>query len=87
MKKGFIVITIAVFIAIFSFVWADTNGVWHRAEDIVGGVFGQDEQGETTDYTFINPVNFNDSVIVNSGIEVDVIKSNNADGNVVIQLG
>jgi hypothetical protein len=26
-------------------VWADTNGVWTRAEDIIAGTFGADEGG------------------------------------------
>lgn len=30
-------------ILVGGFVWADTNGVWNRAEDIVPGVFGGDE--------------------------------------------
>jgi len=39
-------------------VWSDTNGVWQYANDTRGGVFGNDEQGFTTDFTFINPVFF-----------------------------
>lgn len=34
------------------FVWADTNGVWHRAEDIAPGIFGSDEMDGT--YRFNN---------------------------------
>ncbi|MCA9497279.1 MAG: collagen-like protein, partial [Nanoarchaeota archaeon] len=43
-------------------IWADSNGVWNRAEDIRGGIFGGDEQLNTVNYTFINPVYFNESV-------------------------
>lgn len=39
------------------FVWADTNGVWHRAEDVQGGTFGSDEGA--INYTFNNDVYFN----------------------------
>ena len=29
-----------------SIVWADSNGVWHRVEDIQGGIFGSDEKSD-----------------------------------------
>jgi len=45
------------------FVWADTNGVWHRAEDVRLGIFGGDEQGNGTEYIFINPVKFGDKLL------------------------
>lgn len=48
---------------LFSFsVYADSNGIWHFANDIRGGIFGSDELGETTNYTFIHPVYFNVNV-------------------------
>ena len=76
-----IIALIAILFAIFTIVWADSTGVWHRAEDIRGGTFGGDEQPDTSEYTFINPVN------VNSTLRANVIASNNANGNVIIQLG
>lgn len=43
-------------------VWADSNGVWHRAEDVVAGVFGQNEGGG--DYTFPNNLTIINDLIV-----------------------
>jgi hypothetical protein len=40
------------------FIWADSNGVWTFAKDIRGGTFGSDEQADTNNFTFINPVYF-----------------------------
>lgn len=53
------------------FVWADTNGVWDRAQDIVAGTFGAD-QGNGT---FIFP----DNLTVNKNLNVknNVNVSNN----------
>lgn len=36
------------------FIWADTNGIWHNAEDVKPGVFGDDE--EPGQYVFQNNV-------------------------------
>lgn len=33
-------------------IWADSNGIWHRAEDIVEGTFGGDENNSM--YIFPN---------------------------------
>ncbi len=42
-----------------SFVYADTNGVWHLVEDVRPGVFGSNEHADfTNNYTFINKVYF-----------------------------
>ncbi len=37
---------------------ADTNGIWNNAEDLRGGIIGEDEQIENMSYSFINPVYF-----------------------------
>ena len=76
---GFSMLLFILFLGLF--VWADTNGIWHNAQDIRGGIFGDDEQESNMNYTFRNPVNFQDE------IQVNTIKSNNANGNVEIQLG
>jgi hypothetical protein len=65
-------------------VFAESNGIWNRAEDIRGGIFGDDE--DPSDFSFVNPVEFNESVIIKDDLEVNVIKSN-SNGNVIIQLG
>lgn len=39
----------------FGFVWADSNGIWTYAGDILPGTFGSDEGGG--DYTFPNELN------------------------------
>jgi hypothetical protein len=114
LKKSlkFIIVSIVLsFTLLTSFTFADDNGVWHRAEDVRSGTFGDDET--SGDYTFISRVFFNqridatiiydlndpnyyinpnvDSVFNNMNVkgelQVNVIKSNRADGNVVIQLG
>ena len=61
LKTNFNFITNILILLILFFgglVWSDTNGVWQYANDTRGGVFGNDEQGFTTDFTFINPVFF-----------------------------
>lgn len=43
-RFNFITNIVILFILIFGgIVWADTNGIWTRAEDIVAGTFGGDE--------------------------------------------
>ncbi|MDA3855162.1 MAG: hypothetical protein PF569_02800 [Candidatus Woesearchaeota archaeon] len=82
-KNKSILAIISLFIILFMsmFLYADVNGVWHRAEDIRGGIFGLDQDEAPTDYQFINPVDFDDEITVTT------IKSSNGNGNVVIQLG
>ncbi len=41
-------------------IWADSNGVWQRAEDIRAGIFGGDEGGG--EFTFNTTLNLNNSV-------------------------
>jgi hypothetical protein len=71
-------------LVLLGIVFADTNGIWIKAEDIIGGVFGQDEDSQ--DFSFVNPVEFNESVTIKEDLEVNTIKSN-PDGNIIIQLG
>ncbi len=54
------------------FVWADSNGVWHRAEDVQGGIFGNDEQDTSASigFRFLNQVIF-DTDVYYKGIELD----------------
>lgn len=55
------------------FIWADSNGIWTDAKDIRGGTFGSDEQPDTTNYTFINPVYINDKLkSINSNYYIDI---------------
>jgi hypothetical protein len=61
------------------FVWADTNGVWHRAEDVRPGVFGADE--EDGDYVF------EDDLVIESTLETNRIENVNSGDNIVIVLG
>ena len=49
--------------------YADTNGVWHYAEDVVPGVLGLDEGASGSNkFTFINNVELNESLISNSNV-------------------
>ncbi len=52
-------------IFLVSFAYADSNGVWHNAEDIRPGVIGDDENDGT--YTFEDAVNFQNTVNVGLG--------------------
>ena len=47
------------------FIWADSNGVWHETKDIRVGTFGLDEQDTISSFNFLNPVVFNNDVILN----------------------
>ncbi len=49
-----------------AFIWADTNGVWHETKDIRTGTFGSDENDTFSSFYFINPVVFNDEVVLNN---------------------
>lgn len=80
------VFTILLVLTLGVFVWAESNGIWHDAKDVRGGIFGEDEPGYNQNYTFANPVDFQDEITANT-IKVTTIKSNSANGNVVIQLG
>ena len=55
---SFIINTLVLFVLVFGgIIFAESNGVWHRAEDVQGGVFGSDEN--VINYTFNNDVYFN----------------------------
>ena len=70
----------------FSITYADSNGVWHYASDIRGGVFGSDEQDVTGGFSFVNLVSFNDFVNINQGLNISGnvnLKDNlNVNGNI-----
>ena len=89
MKKDILYILTLTFFLVLSLIgtiWAESNGVWIESKDIRGGTFGSDEQGSTSDFTFINPVDFNSEVEMDTA-KVKTIKSNSANGNVVVELG
>ena len=48
------------------FVWADSNGVWHRAEDVLAGTFGGDEG--RGNYTFPDELNINGNLKIDGKI-------------------
>lgn len=58
--KYFFSFLIVLFLVFIGVIFADTNGIWHRAEDIQGGIFGDDEN--PINYTFKVPVYFNDEL-------------------------
>lgn len=110
MNKDFILkfnfvsnILILILLIFGGLVWADTNGIWLRAEDVRGGVFGGDEENRV--FSFVGDVTFNEYIYLKKEIkkgnyylnlnstsklnelEVSLIKSDLPSGNVVIQLG
>ena len=67
MKKNiFIYLYFVIFIFfVGSFVWGDSNGIWHYAQDIRPGTFGSDEyRGQ---YTFIDSLNASADLFVGNG--------------------
>lgn len=72
-----IMLTLVSILAYGSYTYADTNGIWHFAKDIQGGVFGQDEQDVTNYYRFINPVYFDSDINVSGNSTfVDIYADN-----------
>lgn len=58
------VIVLLMILSAGGLIWAsDSNGVWHRAEDIQGGVFGEDEENQQ--FEFANKVDVTGSLCVN----------------------
>ena len=55
-----------VFIFVILGIYADNNGVWHFAEDVKPGIFGQDEDGDNSslNYTFITKVFFLENILL-----------------------
>ncbi len=47
-------------------IYADTNGIWHRAEDVIAGTFGADENGG--DYIFPNDIEVKNDIKVDNNI-------------------
>ena len=62
MKKLLSLFTIISIILIGGIIFADSNGIWHRAEDVQGGTFGADEMDITSYYRFIHPVYFDQNI-------------------------
>ena len=82
-KENFNFITNIVLILLLVFggvIYADTNGIWTRAEDVRPGIFGSDEGGDGFEFT--TQVNFTDEVNVNN-INIRIICDEN--GNNCIQ--
>ena len=62
MKKFLSLFTIISIILIGGIIFADSNGVWHRAEDVQGGTFAADEMDVTSYFRFIHPVYFDQNI-------------------------
>lgn len=72
LEKIFLILTILLFST--NLVLADSNGIWHKADDIAGSIFGNDEQDKTSNFSFINNVYFNQEILIHS------VKSLNSNG-------
>jgi len=89
-KKNLIIIgTIFSFFLITGLVFADTNGVYHHAKDVLAGIFGNDEGDQNSIYQFNNEIIFNKSVEFNNNVSVRNISANKYEitGNLNILLG
>ena len=85
MKKNLSVLmaSLGIFLLlIFGIVYADTNGVWHRSEDVRVGTFGNDEGDNSNFYNFINPVGFNSDVFYKN-VELDLRYINHNDSSII----
>lgn len=61
--------TLVLFVLVFGgIVLADSNGVWHKAEDVQGGTFGNDEQDVSASigYTFKNKLTLQNDLLLTS---------------------
>lgn len=73
---NFITNIFILFILFFGgFIWADTNGIWHRAEDVEPGIFGDDYDGINSNYTFNLDLYLNSDLFVKSKLILDSINS------------
>lgn len=56
-----------------SFVWADSNGVWHDAKDVRGGIFGNDEQDVSASlgFRFLNYVQFDENIFIKNDTKIE----------------
>ncbi len=59
--------------------FADSNGVWHLAQDVRPGIMGSDENATSslTNFTFVNNVYFEDNV------DMDSVVANNINTNAI----
>ena len=56
---GYIAILSTILTLMVGYTYADSNGIWHEAEDVRPGVFGADENGTIGSYIFNDTVAFN----------------------------
>ena len=61
---------IAICFLLLTFANADTNGIWHKAEDVRPGIFSLDENS-TDNYSFNNKVIFNNITYFNDFVAVN----------------
>lgn len=64
-KKIFLVL---MFLLNISFISADSDGVWHEAEDVVGGIFANDQ--DVKDFTFPGLVTFQSNTFFDGNVGV-----------------
>lgn len=75
-KKYTIILSLILCVLGSQIIWADTNGIWHLAQDVRPGVFGENEDDPTTPFSFENTVIYksielDDRFIVDSGDTVE----------------
>lgn len=67
-------LTLFVIFAFFGLVYADSNGIWNKAEDVRGGIFGADENG-VIGYVFINPLTIDSELNVNGNASISILET------------
>ena len=83
-KQTFNIISFLMVISLFigGFIYADTNGIFTRADDLTSGIFGEDEIGDNLNYTFVDPVFLQENSSYR-GVEIDARYVNYNESDVV----
>ncbi len=79
MKRLFLIFLLILSV---SFTYADSNGIWNKAEDIRAGIFGFDEEDTTSSYVFNNPVSINNILTINTDSGRGIFATSSVDDGV-----
>lgn len=91
-KKKIYIPVLIISVLMISIVWADSNGIWHKAQDVRPGIFGEDEVLDFTQppffafkYLFVGMIydGDNPAYFVNPSSDTNLNKLEVEGGNVV----